>query len=343
MLMKFDATLSPDTRHLREIPAIARAAEAIGFDALWTPETQHNPFLPLALAAEHTEHITLGTAVAIAFARSPMVVAQIAWDLQALSQGRFLLGLGTQVKAHIERRYGMPWGQPVARLREYIQAVRAIWAAWQGEAKLNFEGEFYRHTLMMPVFNPGPIEHPRIPIYIAGVNEGLARLAGELCDGFHAHPFHTVQYLNTVVRPQIVAGAEAAGRSPAGVEMASSVFIISGPSEAAMDNMRAAVRNQIAFYASTPSYRVVLETHGWQDVGEQLSRLAAAKRWPEMGALITDDMLEAFAVIAPFDRLGVALRERYTGVLDRITAYMPYIPGELDPLWRAVAESLRDA
>lgn len=338
--MKFDATLSPDTRHLREIPAIARAAEAVGFGALWTPETQHNAFLPLALAAEHTEQMALGTSVAIAFARSPMVIAQEAWDLQTLAQGRFLLGLGTQVKAHIERRYGMPWGQPVARLREYIQALRAIWSAWQGESKLDFQGQFYRHTLMTPFFNPGPIEHPQIPIYIAGVNEGLARLAGEVCNGFHAHPFHTVQYLNTVVRPQISAGAEAAGRSRADIEIASAVFVVSGQNEAAIEQMRAAVRDQIAFYASTPSYRIVLETHGWQDIGEQLSRLAAAKRWPDMGSLISDDMIEAFAVVAPFDQLAGALRDRYTGVLDRITPYMPYVPGQLDPVWREVAASL---
>lgn len=339
--MKFDASLAPDTQHLREIPAIARAAEATGFDALWTPETQHNAFLPLVLAAEHTQRIAIGTSVAIAFARSPMVVAQAAWDLQALSQGRFMLGLGTQVKAHIERRYGMPWGQPVARLREYVQAVRAIWQSWQTGEKLNFEGQFYRHTLMTPFFNPGPIEHPRIPISIAGVNEGLARLAGEVCDGFQAHPFHTVHYLNTIVRPQIAAGAEATGRNPSDVEMTSAVFVVTGPNESAMEGMRAVVRDQIAFYASTPSYRVVLEAHGWQDVGEQLSRLAAAKRWQEMGALISDDMINAFAVVAPFDQLGAALRERYTGVLDRITLYMPYIPGELDPAWRMVAQSLR--
>lgn len=338
--MKFDATLAVDTQHLRDIPAMARAAEALGFAGLWTPETQHNAFLPLALAAEHTERIDLGTSVAIAFARSPMVVAQEAWDLQALSGGRFVLGLGTQVKAHIERRYGMPWGQPVARLREYIQALHAIWSSWQTGTRLNFEGQFYRHTLMTPFFNPGPIEHPNIPVYIAGVNEGLARLTGELCDGFHVHPFHSVKYLNEVVRPQIAAGAAGAGRSASDVALVSAVFVVSGPDEASMDGMKTAVRDQIAFYASTPSYRVVLETHGWQDVGEQLSRLAAAKRWGEMGALITDDMVETFAVVAPFSKLGSALRARYQGVLDRVTAYFPYIPGELDPVWRGVIAAL---
>ena len=340
--MKFDATLSVDTQSLHKIPQIVRAAEALGFDGLWTPETQHNAFLPLALAAEHTERLLLGTAVAIAFARSPMVIAQAAWDMQALARGRFVLGLGTQVKAHIERRYGMEWGQPVARLREYIVALRSIWASWQTGARLNFEGQFYRHTLMTPFFNPGPIADPAIPIYIAGVNEALARLAGEACDGFHAHPFHTAKYLNEVVRPQVAAGAEAAGRTLADVTLVSAVFVVSGPNEAAIQAMKALAREQLAFYASTPSYRVVLAAHGWDDIGEQLSRLAAAKRWADMGALVSDDMIDAFAVVAPFDQLGAALRARYEGVLDRISPYIPFAPGELDDAWRAVIASVHE-
>ncbi|MBO9381581.1 MAG: TIGR03617 family F420-dependent LLM class oxidoreductase, partial [Roseiflexus sp.] len=196
--MKLDAMLVVDARRLNEAGRIARAAEAVGFAGLWTPETQHNPFLPLTLAADHTAEIQLGTAVAIAFARSPMVTAQVAWDLQAFSGGRFILGLGTQVKAHIERRFGMPWDPPVPKLRDYIQALRAIWQAFQTGGKLDYRGQFYNHTLMSPFFNPGPITHPHIPIYIAGVNEGLARLAGELCDGFHVHPFHSVKYINDI-------------------------------------------------------------------------------------------------------------------------------------------------
>lgn len=334
--MKFDAILAVETQRFRDIPNIARAAEELGFAGIWTPETQHNGFLPLALAAEHTSRIEVGTAVAIAFPRSPMVTAQIAWDLQALSSGRFVLGLGTQVKAHIERRFGVPWEAPVAKLRDYIKAIQSIWTSWQTGTKLDFQGQFYQHTLMTPFFNPGPIDHPRIPVYIAGVNEGLARLSGELCDGFHVHPFHSVLYINQVVRPQVQAGAEAAGRTLADVALTSSVFIVTGPNEAAMEGMRQMARSQLAFYASTPTYRVVLETHGWQDVGEQLSRLAVQKRWDAMGALITDEMLEQFAVQAPFDTLGKALRERYAGVLDRIACYLPYTPGELDGVWRSV-------
>ncbi|HEX9374321.1 MAG TPA: LLM class F420-dependent oxidoreductase [Roseiflexaceae bacterium] len=339
--MKLDAALAIDAAHLRDVARIARAAEAVGFGALWTPETQHNGFYPLLVAAEHTERIELGTAVAIAFPRSPMVMAQNAWDLQALSGGRFILGLGTQVKAHIERRFSVAWDSPVARLRDYIAALRAIWRAWQTGEKLAYQGEFYQHTLMTPFFNPGPIAHPRIPIYIAGVNEGLARLAGEVCDGFHVHPFHSVKYLNEVVRPQIAAGAERAGRSLADVTLVSSVFAITGANEAAIDATRTMAREQIAFYASTPTYRVVLECHGWQDIGEQLSRLAAMKRWSQMSALITDEMLEVFAVQAPLDRIGQAIRARYEGVLDRVFGYLPYVPGELDDAWRAIAAAVQ--
>jgi probable F420-dependent oxidoreductase len=333
--MKLDAALWVDAAHMRDAAAIARAADAIGFGALWTVETKHNGFFPLLLAAEHSQRIELGTAVAIAFPRSPLVTAQIAWDLQALSGGRFILGLGTQVRAHIERRYGMAWESPVARLRDYIGALRAIWNSWQTGAKLNHRGQFYQHTLMTPFFDPGPIAQPQIPIYIAGVNAGLARLAGELCEGFHVHPFHSVKYINEIVRPQVAIGAEHSGRTAADVVLASSAFVITGRDAAAIEQMRRMVREQIAFYASTPTYRVVLAVHGWQDVGEQLSRLAAAKRWDQMPALISAEMLEVFAIEAPPDSLGQALRARYDGVLDRVACYMPFVPGELDNAWRA--------
>jgi probable F420-dependent oxidoreductase len=339
--MELDAAIDSTGARLRDVAQLARAAEQIGFGALWAPETRHNGFFPLVVAAEHTERVRLGNAVAIAFPRSPMVMAQNAWDLQALANGRFILGLGTQVKAHIERRYGVAWDTPVGRLRDYIGALRAIWRAWQTGEKLEYRGQFYQHTLMTPFFNPGPIAHPNIPIYIAGVNEGLARLAGEACEGFHVHPFHSVKYINEIVRPQIALAAERAGRAPADVTLVSSFFAITGPNEAAMNATRALAREQIAFYASTPTYRVVLACHGWEDVGEQLSRLAAAKRWSEMGALITDDMLEIFAVKAPLERLGQAIRERYDGVLDRVFGYLPFVPGQLDDAWRQIAADVR--
>jgi probable F420-dependent oxidoreductase len=283
----------------------------------------------------------LGTSVAIAFSRSPMETAQTAWDLQDLSDGRFLLGLGTQVKAHITRRFSMPWDRPAARLREYILAVREIWKSFQTEGSLDFEGEFYRHTLMTPFFNPGPIEHPEIPVYIAGVNTRLARLAGETCDGFHVHPFHSPEYVRHTVKPAIAEGAKDVGRNPEQVVLATSTFVIAAENKEETEEQRESVRAQISFYASTPTYRTVLETHGWEEVGERLGTMAREKKWREMPALISDEMLAAFAVEATPDELGAALIERYEGLIDRVSLYLPFVPGERDGFWRKVMESMR--
>ena len=330
--MKIDVSvLVPD---LLDIPNVARAAEGIGFDCLWTSETQHDPFLPLALAAEHTTRIGLGTAIAVAFPRSPTVLAQIAWDLQNASRGRFILGLGTQVKAHIVRRFGMTWESPAPKLREMILAMRALWNAWQGDGKINFRGEFYKLTLMTPFFNPGPIEHPDIPIYIAGVNEYLCRVAGELCQGFHVHPLHTTQYLREVVLPNIERGAQQANRTRADLLLSSAIFVATDDAE------REAVRAQISFYASTPSYRPVLELHGWGSVGEKLSRLAARKEWDEMPPFISDEILNEVAIIAPQDQVPARIKAKYTGLLDRITFYAPFTP-EDTPRWRALVQAFK--
>jgi probable F420-dependent oxidoreductase len=272
-----------------------------------------------------------------------METAQTAWDLQNLSEGRFILGLGTQVKAHITRRFSMPWERPAARLREYIVALRAIWESFQTEGPLNFEGEFYTHTLMSPFFNPGPIERPEIPVFIAGVNTRLARLAGELCDGFHVHPFHSPEYVRRTVKPAIAEGAQQANRDPARIELATSVFVVAAETEEEANAQREAVRSQLAFYASTPTYRTVLEAHGWQEVGERLGTLAREKKWHEMPALVTDEMLEAFAVEADLEELGAALQRRYKGLIDRVALYLPFVPGERDGFWRTVIESVRAA
>jgi probable F420-dependent oxidoreductase len=338
--MKLDVALAVEGKHLPTIAATAQAAEALGFAGVWTSETKHDAFLPLVLAAEHTQTIQLGTSVAIAFSRSPMVVAQTAWDLQDFSGGRLLLGLGTQVKAHIERRFSMPWDAPVARLREYILALRGIWRAFQTNGPLDVRGEFYQHTLITPFFNPGPIEHPEIPIAIAGVNTGLARLAGEQCQGFHVHPFHTPQYLREVLRPAIAEGAERNDRSIADVELTSSVFIITGRDDAGIAEQRERMRSQIAFYASTPTYRVVLETHGWAEIGERLSQMAKQQRWKEMPALISDEMLHALAVEARPEEIGAAVRERYSGLIDRVAFYLPFEPGSDDAFWRATIAAI---
>ncbi len=339
--MKLDAALGTEGNYLKEVDRTARAAEDLGFAGLWTSETKHDGFLPLAVAANETSKMDLGTSVAIAFSRSPMETAQTAWDLQDLSEGRFLLGLGTQVKAHITRRFSMPWSRPAARLREYILAVREIWKSFQNEGPLQFEGEFYTHTLMTPFFNPGPIEHPEIPVYIAGVNTRLARLAGEICDGFHVHPFHSPEYVRQTVKPAIAEGAEKADRDPEQVELATSAFVVSAESEVEAEEQRESVRAQISFYASTPTYRTVLEAHGWEEVGEKLGTMAREKKWREMPALVTDEMLSAYAVVATPEELGTAVKERYEGLIDRVALYIPFVPGERDAFWQTVVESVR--
>ena len=338
--MKLDASLGTEGEYLRDIDDTASAAEALGFAGLWTSETKHDAFLPLAIAANETERIELGTSVAIAFSRSPMEVAQTAWDLQNISDGRFILGLGTQVKAHVKRRFSMPWDKPVARLREYIGALRAIWDSFQTEGPLSFEGEFYRHTLMTPFFNPGPIEHPEIPVYIAGVNTRLASLAGELCEGFHVHPFHSPQYVRKTVEAAITEGAQKVGRDPGEVELATSVFVVTGASELEIEEQREKMRAQISFYASTPTYRAVLEAHGWEDVGVELGKLARDKKWDEMPRLVTGEMLDAFCVEAAPDEVGPALKQRYEGLIDRVALYAPFVSGERDAFWRTVVESV---
>jgi probable F420-dependent oxidoreductase len=325
--MIIDTTFPPVG--LGQVAGIARAAEALGFDTLWSNETQHDPFLPGALVAEHTHKLRFGTAVAIAFARSPANLAYTAWDLSQASAGRFILGLGTQVKAHIERRFGQAWPEsPVNKLREQIAAVRAFWRAWQTGEPLNFRGEYYKLTLMTPFFNPGPIEYPDIPIYIAGVNTGLARLAGETADGFHTHAFCTPRYLAEVLLPAIRQGAEKAGRAPSSVKVAVTAFVVTSSQEEQL------ARQQIAFYASTPSYRPVMALHGWESAAERLSALAARGHWDEMPGLIDDEMLDAFAVIAQEEDLAGALVKRYTGLADRLALYIPFVPGQRDAFWQ---------
>ena len=324
--MKIDTTLPPS--HLSSVPEYARAVETIGFDTLWTTETQHSPFLPGPLIAEHTQRINFGTAVAIGFARSPATLAYTAWDLAQVSQGRFILGLGTQVKAHIERRFGMPWPDSVVgKLREQIAAIRAFWQSWQSGERLNFRGNYFKLTLMSPFFNPGPIAYPNIPIYIAGVNTGLARLAGETADGFHVHPLNSPRYLQEVLIPAIREGAQKTGRDFSDVKISVTAIAASTPEE---ENF---ARMQIAFYASTPSYRPVFALHGWESIAEQLSQLVRRQQWGEIGELIDDEILKTFSVIATPDDLGAAVKARYLGLADRLTLYNPFTPGERDDFW----------
>jgi probable F420-dependent oxidoreductase len=332
--MQIDTSLPPS--NLNTVPEYARAAEKLGFDALWTSETQHDPFLPGPLIAEHTQKMNFGTAVAIGFARSPATLAYTAWDLAQASSGRFILGIGTQVKGHIERRFGMSWPDSVVgKLRDQIQAVRSLWHTWQTGDRLNYRSDYYNLTLMSPFFNPGPIEHPSIPVYIAGVNTGLAQLAGEIADGFHVHPLNSPRYLAEVMIPALEAGIQKSGRSREDVSISVNAFVVTSPEE------KNFVRMQIAFYASTPSYRRVFTHHGWGEIAERLSRYAARRQWGEMGSLIDDQILNEFAVVADPIDVPEALLERYHSLADRLTLYIPFSPGERDGFWEHLISSIK--
>jgi probable F420-dependent oxidoreductase len=316
----------------------ARRAAEIGYDGFFTAETQYDPFLPLALAASAQPGLDLGTAIAVAFPRSPMVMAMTAWDLARMSRGRFMLGLGTQIRAHVVRRFSTVWDSPGPRLREYILSLRAIWASWQSSTPLSFKGDFYEFSLMTPFFDPGPIPHPDVPIYIAGVGPYLSRLAGEVCQGFHVHPFHTVHYLDEVVLPGIRAGAEGAGRSLDDVERVTTVFVMTGDTDSEIEQAMAPVRQQISFYASTPSYRPVLEASGW-DFGEELNAMSKRGQWGEMATLIEDDVVLTVGVAAPIDKLGTAIKERYGDRVQRIGFYT--VGSALDMDMDALREVIR--
>ena len=329
--MRLDTGLLSTSLH--DVPVEAKRAEEMGFDALWTAETSHDPFLPLVLAAEHTTRIKLGTSIAVAFPRSPMVLAQIGWDLQEQSRGRFILGLGTQVKGHNQRRFGVKWEQPGPKLREMIQMIHAIWDCWQNRRPPNFQGKFYNFTLMTPFFNPGPLQYPRPPIYIAGVNEYMCRLAGELCDGFHAHPFHSLKYLDEVVMPNIRKGLGNAGRKRSDISITTTAFVVTGNNAEEIRASKEFVRQQISFYASTPAYIGVLEAHGWGDAGRRLTDMSKRGEWAAMGKEITDEMIEVYATTGTYDEIAEKVKKRYEGYLDRVSFYFPFTTGDKEH-WR---------
>jgi probable F420-dependent oxidoreductase len=299
----------------------ARRCEADGYHGLWITETQVDPLLPLAVAATTTNSLRLGTGITVALARSPMVTAMDAWAIQRASQGRLDLGLGTQVKAHIERRFSMPYDEPAKRIKEYVAALRHIWGAFQGEHRLDFKGDFYRFDLMSPFFDPGPITHPKIAVYLAAVNDGMFRAAGEVADGILAHPFSTPSYLREVALPAAMKGLARSGRARDAITIACPVFTLVEESRTHEADAEY-VRGQIGFYASTPAYRAVLTHHGWDAAGEELSRLARARRFDELPRVVTGPMIDAFVTRAKtYADLGRALRDRYAGVLDRVGLY----------------------
>ena len=319
----------------------AAVAERDGFDGYWLSEVKHDPFVGIAVAATATERVQLGTAIALAFARNPMTTAAAANDLQALSGGRLLLGLGTQVKPHITRRFSMPWSHPAPRMREYVLALRAIWDTWHTGAPLDFRGEFYNHTLMTPMFEPQRHEHGAPPVLLAGVGETMTEVAGEVADGFLTHGFTTERYLREVTLPALQRGREKVGRTLDGFTVKGSPMVVTGRTEEELERAKAGVRSQIAFYGSTPAYRTVLELHGWGELGERLHAMSREGRWAEMGPLLDDDVLDAFAVVGPPAEVGAEVVRRYGDVLDRLTLYTPY---DADPaLMAEVAVSVREA
>jgi probable F420-dependent oxidoreductase len=340
--MKFDSYFL--AQDLQQMASVAAGAESLGFDGLWMAETAQNPFLPLVLAAEHTQRIALGTGIAVAFPRSPTVLAHIAWDLQRYSNGRFILGLGTQVKAHIVLRYGMRWEKPVRQMRETIEAMRAVWASWRsGGTSLNYRGEFYTLRLMTPFFAEVPLQFPDPPVYIAAVNQQMLHLAGSACEGVHIHPFHSPRYLRDYAWPHLREGLHAAGRSRMDFTAVGAVFAVPTDGRKPAAELERAVREQIAFYMSTPAYRSIVEPHGWTDVAEKLGVMARQGEWQAMGDLITDAMLDAYAVTGTWAELPRIVQARYAGrLLDRVAYYIPYVPGEDDAGWQATIAGFQD-
>lgn len=320
-----------------EAAELSKKAEEYGFDCFWVNETKHDPFVQLSLAAQSTRRISLGTSIALAFTRSPTTLAYTAWDLQSLSAGRLILGLGSQVKGHIERRFGMKWDAPAPKMRDEVLAMKAVWESWQEGKTLGYHGRYFRLDLMTPFFSPGPVEHPEIPIYVAGVNPGMCRVAGEVAEGLHVHPLHTVRYLTEVVRPALEAGAAKAGRKGRAAA-AASVFAAVGETREEIRNVREAYREQISFYASTRSYRRVMELHGWGDICDRLHGLSTKGDWGRMPSEVTDDILNEFVVEGTWDDIGVAVKGRYENLLERVRLYLPFDGNEN---WKRMIEGFR--
>lgn len=305
----------------------AQRAEARGYDAVWTGETAHDPLMPLVVAAGRTTAIGLGTSITVAFARSPMTLASTAWDLNAYARGRFMLGLGSQIKPHIEKRFSMPWSHPAARMREFISAMRAIWDSWQHGTKLDFRGDFYTHTIMTPMFNPGPSEFGPPRVLLAAVGEGMTRVAGEVADGLLVHGFTTEKYLRSVTIPALQTALAASGRTRSDFELTYPAFVVTGDTEEEIAVAAAGTRKQIAFYGSTPAYRPVLALHGWGDLQPELNMLSKQGKWDEMASLIDDEVLNTFAVVGTAAEVPTLLHARYGDIIDRLRLYLPYDDG----------------
>tara|TARA_B110000438_G_scaffold301118_1_gene355182 strand:- start:613 stop:1650 length:1038 start_codon:yes stop_codon:yes gene_type:complete len=335
-------TTATDSGGISAIGKAARRLEDAGYAGAWTAETSHDPFLPHMVAAEHTDRIELGTSIAVAFARNPMLLANLGHDLQRYSNGRFILGLGTQIKPHITKRFSMEWSRPAARMREMIIAMRAIWASWNNGERLAFRGDFYTHTLMTPFFDPGPNQCGPPKVFIAAVGPLMSEVAGEVCDGLICHAFSTEKYLREVTVPAIHRGLEKSGRTMEDFEIVGPGFVVTGSTEEAIAKAATGVRQQIAFYGSTPAYRPVLEIHGWGDLQDELNRMSKQGLWQEMGEIINDEMLETFAVVGEQDSIASEFRDRYGDCVDRLSFYIPSDEGSSE-FWSPIIADLSAA
>jgi probable F420-dependent oxidoreductase len=340
-LGKLDPGLrEPDTPlDIRDFAALAHTAEEIGLDAVLVEETKDDPFQLLALGASNTSRIQLGTSVAMAFPRSPTTTAMSAWSLQKLSDGRFMLGLGTQVRAHIERRFGLDWNAPAPWMRDYIGAVRAVWQCWQDRTPLHFESEHYRLDLMVPLFDPGPIEHPHIPIHVAAIGPNMCAMAGEVADGVRLHPVVTPKYIDDEVLPSLVRGAARTGRDVDDIEVCIKPLVGTAPNSERLAEVTETVRARAAFYLSTPSYRGAWDVHDWGDRAREASTYAREGRWDELPGLVDDEMLHTVATIGTFDEIAGKLNERYASRVDRIEfSTQVRTPDDADALRRILRE-----
>ncbi len=327
--MRILNTLPQD--NLNDVGQAAQQIESAGFDGIVTMENRHDPFLALALAATATKRLSLQTGIAISFARSPMVCANLGWDLQAASGGRFTLGIGSQVKGHNIRRFSVPWSAPAPRMREYVQAVKAIWRAWETGERLNYVGEHYQFTLMTPNFRPGPLDGPPPPVTIAAVGPAMLKVAGEECDGVRLHAFCTRDYLESVIIPRLDAGLRKVGRDREKFEISGGGFIATGPDQQTVDEKFEWVRMRVGFYGSTPSYWPVFEQHGLEELGHKLNHMSKNDQWAQMTTEIPDDVVHLFAAVGTYDTIADAIKIRFGGVSDVISSRAAIGPVELWP------------
>ena len=323
--MKIDGHLTPDWH---SSPAHVKKMEAQGFDRVGTAEMNHDPFMPLLLAAEHSETIEVGTGIAVAFARSPMILANIGHDLNSYSKGRFVMGLGSQIRPHITKRFSMPWGAPAPQMKELVQAMRAIWANWYEGEPLRFEGKYYNHTLMTPAFTPEDKEYGAPKVTLAAVGPIMTEVAGEVADGLIIHPFSNEKYIREVTLPAIDRGLAKSGRSREDFEIAYTPFIVSGKDEETFEKSKLEAKNRIAFYGSTPAYKNVLAVHGWGDMQFELNKLSKEGKWAEMGEMITDDILNVMGVMGEPSGIVAEIQSRYGDFTDRTSGGFNFVDAE---------------